>query len=557
MGLCSAVCNAGFGECNGIASDGCETRLDGVMHCGRCGNTCTATPPSMPVCTTSGVCAVGCGEGTYREGAACVAVPAPRLLGPLSGATSTTQRPTFRWINAPISGRAEGARIQVCRDRACSAIVASVDVTGISATLGTALPPGVYFWRAFGRTDGNVGIAASPVWELVIGVREAPRAAAWGAYGDLNGDGFAEVVVTESALNQVHVYHGAVGGVPTRPNATRNDVVVGFAARAAIAGDVNGDGFVDLAVSAPGESAVYVFAGSTTGIAALGLRRTGSVGARFGAAIAAAGDVNGDGFGDLLVASGDGSVTVLRGGVSGLAPSIDVIRAPAGASGVPRVAGVGKVDDDLFDDVLLAWSEGTPAVLFVRGNAAGLASSTPVRIAASASVVSAAGDINGDGYADMLVANAATTTAWIYTGSATGVNTTPTFTLTDTSSGFASTGASLGDINGDGFGDVVLGNARNAAWVFLGAPRGELLRTVIPSSLRRFATGVGEAGDLNRDGFFDVVIGAPADAMGEGPCDGAVLVFNGARTGVTTSPAATLRPPDPKSCHTEFGAWVM
>ncbi|MBK8257047.1 MAG: DNRLRE domain-containing protein [Polyangiaceae bacterium] len=63
-GSCAFVCNAGFGDCDGVASNGCEVNLTAsTSHCGTCGNTCTATN-AQAVCN-SGTCAVGACFGGY------------------------------------------------------------------------------------------------------------------------------------------------------------------------------------------------------------------------------------------------------------------------------------------------------------------------------------------------------------------------------------------------------------------------------------------------------------------------------------------------------------
>ena len=60
-GSCAiGMCDPGFGDCNGMESDGCETALDSAMHCGACGNTC----PTGSTCTGGSCSMASCPAGT-------------------------------------------------------------------------------------------------------------------------------------------------------------------------------------------------------------------------------------------------------------------------------------------------------------------------------------------------------------------------------------------------------------------------------------------------------------------------------------------------------------
>ncbi len=51
-GTCGIACNAGFGDCDGISSTGCEANLSDVANCGSCGNVCQSIPNATPKCTS-------------------------------------------------------------------------------------------------------------------------------------------------------------------------------------------------------------------------------------------------------------------------------------------------------------------------------------------------------------------------------------------------------------------------------------------------------------------------------------------------------------------------
>jgi hypothetical protein len=62
-GRCDVTCSAGFGSCDGDASNGCEQGLrDALNHCGRCGNVCPVRPNTTPTCA-DGACGATCNAG--------------------------------------------------------------------------------------------------------------------------------------------------------------------------------------------------------------------------------------------------------------------------------------------------------------------------------------------------------------------------------------------------------------------------------------------------------------------------------------------------------------
>ncbi|MBI5515040.1 MAG: FG-GAP repeat protein [Deltaproteobacteria bacterium] len=432
-----------------------------------------------------------------------------------------------------------------------------MDVLGTRTAPGAELRPGVHFWRLYGRLGGFVGERPGPVWQFWVGARSAPVDTSWGTVSDFNGDGYADVVVGaplaapggRTFAGLVMIYEGSASG----PGASPHRVLEGPAANqifgfsVASAGDVNGDGYSDLVVGSPnaspggrgGAGTVSVFQGGATGLAVSpSLVLEGSVAYdNLGVAVAAAGDVNGDGFSDVIAGADRdapdgrtqaGSVRVYLGGSGGLSTS-------------PR------------------WAFGGPTAGDFLGNA-----------------VSGAGDFNGDGYADVVVGapkaspmgRSEAGSVRVFLGSPFGVAGSPQIVLDGTSPGdeFGRSIAGTGDLNGDGISDLVIGAPRasrggrslvGTVSVFLGSVRGisSIPQNVTEGSLAGFGLGgaVGNAGDCNGDGFSDVIIGARSASPGGRMAAGTAILYLGSSVGVAGSPARTL---DGAGTEDGFGADV-
>ncbi len=381
-------------------------------------------------------------------GDACLLLPAPRPLAPMSLGDVTSRRPTLRWV---LPAGVDGAVIELCRDRACTSVIEVARVRGASVRPVVALPArSVVYWRLRGRIGAVEGLAAGPTWLFHVPSREASTGldTSYGHHLDVNGDGFDDVAVgapTSSpgeryAAGRVLVFHGSGAGLVQTATrellGTRRFQNFGFSV--ACAGDVNGDGYADLVVGSTDEDPRLGFTG--TGSASVYLGGAGGVGSApirelrggarsdvFGGSVSGAGDVNGDGYADVLVgATGAdpglryqaGTVSVFHGNAMGLsAAPARVLEGDRYADnfGVAVAVG-GDFDGDGFDDLVV----GAPgvstgpgffsgAVTVHRGSAMGVVPSPWRRFEGMnfgfrfGYSVSGSGDLDGDGFSDLVV----------------------------------------------------------------------------------------------------------------------------------------------------------
>ena len=155
----------------------------------------------------------------------------------MSTSTVTSQTPTLHWA---LASGTDGARVQICHDRACGTVEQTLDVTGTSAAPTTALTPGVHYWRLYGRSGTTVAGSSGPVWQFYVGHLSAPHDTSWGTTPDFNGDGYADVLV---GANGAYVYAGGASGPATTPTVVSVPAgSMGFGQNLAAAGDFNGDG---------------------------------------------------------------------------------------------------------------------------------------------------------------------------------------------------------------------------------------------------------------------------------------------------------------------------
>jgi len=383
------------------------------------------------------------------------------------------------------------------------------------------------------------------------------------AAGDVDGDGHGDVIVgfrTGSGIGAgtAEVSSGADGSLIYLFTGLASQDHFGQSVSGA--GDVNGDGYADVIVGAASEDAN----GIDSGAAHVFSGRDGSllyhfVGdfarARFGYSVAGAGDVDGDGFDDLIVGGQPdantpqpiGHVRVLSGSDGSIL--LDIV-GPVGTSRLGcSVAGPGDVDGDGVPDILAGdWRDHTvinqagSVSLFSGADGSLLAihygDLNSDRLGLN---VSGAGDVNGDGTPDLLASSPWANGSLADVGMVrvwSGADGSVLYTIYGdaTLDFFGGDAAGVGDFDADGFDDFAVGafadddGGTNAGSVrvFSGADGSELWRMDGDSPGDEFGHAVACAGDIDGDGGDDLICGAPADDQGGGALSGAAFAVLGA-----------------------------
>ncbi|MFH1437150.1 MAG: VCBS repeat-containing protein, partial [Pseudomonadota bacterium] len=556
--------------CNGVDDD-CNDVIDDVMGTPYCGDGCCNNEETSETCDD------------------CICRPplTPVLAAPRNGEKLQTPTPLFQWLRA--SGSCGAPRYHLQVDDVC--IVAhlpecefadpavdekDVETTSFQPAEALALPeelPRVarYFWRVRSCYDGEVCSEWSLPKYVDIGRTES----------DLDGDGVPDIAVgieladgTAVDEGKVHVFYWdePVHYVP--PSLVIHNPFANTSAFFGYSldgrGDLNGDGYGDLVVGAPGqdgveseEGAVFVYYGYETGISGEPLVILRSPEHQqwsgFGAGVTSSGDFNGDRLSDVAVgaermeieAGEEGAVYVYYGSLEGISEDADLtLHSPYHQEGGrfgASLASAGDLNRDGFDDLSVGayMHDGALAgqgVVFVFfGSSEGLSEEASIGIDCPddfalrfGQSVTSSGDLNGDGYDDLAVGSPGVGEEAFESGGLFiiyGNDVDFSVYLFDAvnnpdeagTQGLGTSTAIVGDVNMDGYDDVAAGalgrpGVYGKVFMFEGTQEFSVRRPgrSIVGTVDDLGHDITPAGDLNADGVSDFVLTSQLTTGDEG-----------------------------------------
>ncbi len=402
---------------------------------------------------------------------------------------------------------------------------------------------------------GGASISSTPA-QTLTGENENDDFS-WGMAGnlDVNNDGYDDVVVSSDGYDyttgRIYIYFGSASFDATADvSIDGNNPYEQFGSRVSSAGDMNNDNYDDILVTAVGENnegMVYVFLGGSSMDTYDDFYLEGSEeDEKLGCTIAGGGDMNNDGYDDIVIGSAENVYSTFYAfqGSNPLDDTVDMtIQDELGM--VPgkynafgkSIANAGDVNNDGYDDMIVGatnYDEKGAAYIYYGGP--GMDYTADVILVGYTKsgqfgcAVAGAGDVNNDGYDDVLVGasdDGSRGKAFLYLGGS-NMDSTPDASMEGQYNGnFGHALDGVGDVNSDGYDDFIIctnscniGSGR--AYLYYGAETvdGTADDHWQGSLGEYYGSSVSSGGDFNGDGHNDVIISSRS-------LDGYIYIYRG------------------------------
>ena len=503
----------GGGGATGVAGAG-----GGAGQGGDAGVAPGGTAGGSPVGGSSGSGGATCSSGTMMPAVPVLGRPvsghytgslhAPKMLG--------TLRPAFTWSKVPVTCQSVSYQVQLddsCSPGAlatCAFSSPEVDVAGLSSPsytppqdlkVSSVAPVGAFYaWRVRACDGANRCSSWSEVRYLHVGrVRE-----------DVNGDGYGDLLGCVMDDTDLEVFLGGPQFDVATPAV--HVTAISGSMNSRFTGDVNGDGFGDFlafqgyAPTSGSVPVVFLGAPNVTNLSSIVLTKdAGGSSANLGAGLS--GDWNGDGFADVIISwsyliTNSSQLRVHFGGLS-INPSADLhLDSPYTTTSAPGINDGGLVGDlngDGIDDMgmfVVDYSGKSSRIsVFLGGETPHVLSDLVLpQTAASSGSLARAGDLDQDGFDDIVVSLRATSYGVLRGASVLGQQDFMTRASADV--GLAVAGF---DLNGNGKPEFVLNQVSDAK-IFEGATLDTVFRD-LPSGTCTFVA----SSDYDGDGHSDLL----------------------------------------------------
>jgi hypothetical protein len=402
-----------------------------------------------------------------------------------------TLRPTFRW--APVATTCGSVTYEFEADDSCGPgrvdtcdfPSLEVDAQGIVSSTFTppqdlkvaATPPvgAFYVWRVRACVGTQCGPWSESRYLHVGRVRE-----------DINGDGYGDLLAMSSRGIEVYL-----GSSQFNPSSESDTIAYSGAVPPTFSGDVNGDGYADffgMTTYIPSSGfapTLYLGGPDVTALGTVILTKTAG-GPSTMMLTTSAGDLNGDGFADLIVQWGylittpQTELRIFFGGASlSNTPDLSIPGPYVSDYTLQHSGHVGDLNSDGYEDIALTAYDGPSGTGVIEIFAGGLhpqdVPAASVSTTASSYEVSSAGDVNGDGIDDAAVVQSGTA-YYLYEGTR-QLQTVFAATWADSTARSVTGGF---DIDRDGFADFAIGTSAQAALLYRGTASGSM---IVPQGL--------------------------------------------------------------------------